>query len=41
MAHDRKVLEAPDARLKTDIPMLQPSDQDVVPAAVSSVISMP
>lgn len=39
MTHDRKVITAPDAKFKTDIPMPPASDQDVVPAAVSKHLS--
>lgn len=35
MTHDRKVIEAPDYKLKTDIIMPPASEQDVVPAAMS------
>lgn len=35
MSHDSKVIEAPDAKFKTDIPMPAAFDQDIVPAAVS------
>ena len=39
MTHDRKVVEAPDVKFKTEIPMPPASDQDVVPAAVSKHLS--
>ncbi len=39
MTHDRKVIEAPEALFKTDIPMPPASEQDVVPAAVSKHLS--
>ncbi len=35
MTHDKHTFQAPDAKFKTDIPLIKPSDQDVVPAAVS------
>lgn len=35
MSHDSKVIEAPDAKFKTDIPMPAAFGQDIVPAAVS------
>ena len=35
MTHDRKVIEAPDYRLKTDVSMPPAEEQDVVPAAMS------
>ena len=39
MTYDRKVIEAPDVKFKTDVPMLPASSQDVVPAAVSKHLS--
>ncbi len=39
MTHDRNVIEAPDAKFKTDVPLIKPSNQDVVPAAVSKHLS--
>jgi NADH-quinone oxidoreductase subunit B len=39
MTHDRRVLEAPDAKLKTDIPMPSALGQDIVPAAMSKHLS--
>lgn len=39
MTHDRKVIVAPDAPFKTDVPMPPASEQDVVPAAVSKHLS--
>ena len=35
MTHDRKVIEAPDAKFVTDVPLIGAKDQDVVPAAVA------
>ncbi len=35
MTHDRKVIEAPDAKFVTDVPLLKAKDQDIVPAAVN------
>ncbi len=35
MAHDRKIIEAPNMAFKTDVPMPPALDQDIVPAAVS------
>lgn len=39
MTHDRNVIEAPDAKFKTEVPLIKPSNQDVVPAAVSKHLS--
>lgn len=39
MTHDNKVLEAPDAPLITNVPLINAKDQDVVPAAVSKHLS--
>lgn len=39
MTHDRNTLDAPDAKFQTDIPLIKPADQDVVPAAVSKHLS--
>lgn len=35
MTHDKHTFQAPDAKFTTDIPMIAPNSQDVVPAAVS------
>ena len=35
MSHDSKVIEAPNAKFKTNVPMPAAFDQDIVPAAVS------
>lgn len=35
MTHDRKVYDAPNAPLLTNVPLMKATDQDVVPAAVS------
>jgi NADH-quinone oxidoreductase subunit B len=38
MAHDRKVIQAPDYALRTNVPMPPPDQQDVVPAAISRTL---
>lgn len=39
MTHDRTIFTAPDAKFKTDVPILPACAQDVVPAAVSKHLS--
>lgn len=39
MSHDRKIITAPEAAFKTDVPMPAALEQDVVPAAVSKHLS--
>lgn len=36
MGHDHKIIQAPDAPLRTNVPILDAKKQDVVPAAVAS-----
>jgi len=35
MSHDRKVIQAPEAPLVTNVPLMPASQQDVIPAAIS------
>ena len=35
MGHDRKVIQAPEFELRTDVPVIPPEEQDIVPQAIS------